>query len=151
MKPFYFLIVSLISISVLIIFLNNQISTYPINANGHTLYCELAITDTQRATGLKHRKSLYQNHGMLFVYKDSQPRTFIMQDCKFPIAIIFCDSAGKVVFMEEMRVNKPKEDIHYRCKKNAMYAIEANKKWFSNNNVKVGDYIKGLPFKVKNQ
>lgn len=58
---------------------------------------ELATTLPEQVKGLSGRSSMRDDQGLLFVYKDSDVRTFWMKDMNFPIDIIMCDEGGKVV------------------------------------------------------
>ena len=69
--------------------------------NGFKLTADLAITDEQKAEGLAVKDSLKENEGMLFVYEQPSDQSFWMKDMKFPIDIIWLDSNGTVVHIEQ--------------------------------------------------
>ena len=61
---------------------------------------EIASTDTARVSGLSNRKSLYNKHGMLFVFDTMEKNAFWMKDMLIPIDMIFFDSEWKIVLIE---------------------------------------------------
>jgi len=63
----------------------------------HVFDVELALTNAQRAQGLMHRTELAPNRGMLFVFPDSQKRSFWMRNTLISLDIIFLRSDGRVV------------------------------------------------------
>jgi uncharacterized membrane protein (UPF0127 family) len=78
------------------------------------------------------------NHGMIFVFSDEEVRAFWMKHTRFPLDIIFLDSAGGVVSIKQMDAY----DLHNTSSdKPARYAIELNKGAVSMTGLKVGDRI----------
>nr|QOV09146.1 DUF192 domain-containing protein [uncultured Thermoplasmata archaeon] len=66
-----------------------------------TFNCEVADTSAERAAGLMNRETLAQDWGMLFVFDTPQNVSFWMKNTLIPLDIIFIDSAGKVVNIEQ--------------------------------------------------
>ncbi len=58
---------------------------------------ELALTEAQHERGLMFRKHLEEGHGMLFVFKDDDDRTFWMKNTLIPLDMIFVSHDLKVV------------------------------------------------------
>ena len=59
---------------------------------GHELQVEMVSTPKQQYQGLSGRTSLCPDCGMLFVFADSGPKSFVMRDMAFPLDIIFIES-----------------------------------------------------------
>jgi len=62
-----------------------------------TLTALIADTPQKRRVGLSGRNTLAQDTGMLFVFPDSDIRSFWMKDMLFPIDIIWIDTQKEVV------------------------------------------------------
>lgn len=65
---------------------------------------ELADTPELRSQGLMYRENLSDSHGMLFVFDDTQSRTFWMKNTLLPLDMIFIDDSLSVV---EIKANVP--------------------------------------------
>ncbi len=96
---------------------------------------EIAESLREVVTGLRWRKSLPENRGMLFVYTDEEKRTFTMEDTLIPLSIAFMDSEGRIVDIQDM---EPSKD-GYDSAEPAQYALEVNQGFFEERGVKVGD------------
>ena len=105
------------------------------------LVVEVASTPETRATGLMHRFSLRQDHGMLFVFEAPQPLAFYMKNTYIPLSIAFVDSRGRIVNIEDMR---PLDESTHWSRGLAQYAIEMRQGWFAAKGIGVGDVVEGL-------
>jgi uncharacterized protein len=72
-----------------------------VTINGFKLTADLALTNKQIEKGLSVKDKLKENEAMLFVFGESAKRSFWMKDMKFPIDIIWLDSDGNVVHIEQ--------------------------------------------------
>lgn len=78
---------------------------------GETTYTlELAADDEKRTKGLGERASLPENGGMLFVFKRSERRQFLMRDCLIDIDIIFLDANGRITAFHHMPKEPPRAE-----------------------------------------
>jgi uncharacterized membrane protein (UPF0127 family) len=68
---------------------------------GFELNADVPITSELMAKGLAVKNQLKENEAMLFVFEDSAQHSFWMKDIKFPIDIIWLDSDGRVVHIEQ--------------------------------------------------
>jgi uncharacterized membrane protein (UPF0127 family) len=96
---------------------------------------EIADNYPEQVIGLRWRKSLPENRGMLFVYTDEDRRSFTMEDTLIPLSIAFMDSEGRIVDIQDM---EPSED-GYDSAEPAQYALEVNQGFFEERGVEVGD------------
>jgi len=64
------------------------------------LSVQLADTEHRRADGLMFQEELPYDEGMLFIFDDSQKRTFWMSNMLFSLDIIWIDSQGNVVHID---------------------------------------------------
>ena len=72
-----------------------------ITINGFELTADLALTNEQKEKGLSVKDELKESEAMLFIFEESAQHSFWMKDVKFPIDIIWLDSDGKVVHIEQ--------------------------------------------------
>ena len=72
-----------------------------ITINGFELTADLALTNEQKEKGLSVKDELKENEAMLFIFEESAKHSFWMKDMKFPIDIIWLDSDGEVVHIEQ--------------------------------------------------
>ncbi len=104
------------------------------------LFVELADTHLKREMGLMNRKHLSKNNGMLFKFPYNTRLSFWMKDTYIPLDIAFLDEAGKILQINEM-IPLSTRPVYSSgpCK----YALEVNRGWFEQNNIKEGQYIGG--------
>jgi uncharacterized membrane protein (UPF0127 family) len=69
---------------------------------------ELALDVPSRVKGLMNRTALEKNKGMLFVFTDSNRRSFWMKNCIIPIDLLFLDARGTITALHEMKPEAPK-------------------------------------------
>jgi uncharacterized protein len=110
------------------------------------LVVEVAETQNTRATGLMFRKSMPSDHGMLFIFQQSEILTFWMRNTRIPLSIGFFDEKMKLINVLDMQpasdmdLNPPK----YSSSRAAKYALEVNIGWYKRNNIKIGEQLKIL-------
>ena len=106
------------------------------------LQAEVAATPGQLEIGLMHRFSLAPDHGMVFVFPGSEPRSFWMRNTFIPLSIAFIDANGVILNIEEMA---PQDDSTHWSRGPAQYALEMRKGWFAERGIRAGDRVQGLP------
>lgn len=62
---------------------------------------QLADTPSGHELGLSYRKTIYDNEGMLFVFKQPGNYSFWMKDMNFPIDILWISSDKRIVSIED--------------------------------------------------
>lgn len=110
----------------------NATRTRTLEVGGHSYRLEVAISKAQHEKGLSDRKSLAENHGMLFLFQREDKECFWMKDMEFPLDIIWVDGAKKVVHLERNvspdtypQAICPSEKATYVIELNAGQAAEA--------------------------
>ena len=103
------------------------------------LSVQVARTGQEQAQGLQNISNLGKDKGMLFSYPQTKNLAFWMKDTTIPLSIAFIGENKRIFQIEDMI---PLSEKSIKSNKPAMYALEVNKGWFKDNNVKVGDLIK---------
>ena len=75
-------------------------ATPAVALKGHAFSVEIANTPAEQEHGLMDRTSMPAGHGMLFVFPDSQPRTFWMKNTLIPLDMLFFDAHHRVVAIQ---------------------------------------------------
>ncbi len=99
------------------------------------LIVEIADTPKAHQRGLMFRKSLADNHGMLFIFEYREILSFWMKNTYIPLDIGFFDENKKLI---EYHTMKPRSLDSTTSSKEAKYALEVNKNWFKKNKIKKG-------------
>jgi len=69
--------------------------------SGKVLQVEVMVKDEDRAMGVMYRPSLPEDHGLVFVFEQSDFHGFWMKNCKFAIDMVWLDEAHRVVHVAE--------------------------------------------------
>lgn len=106
-----------------------------------SLEVEVAATKGQRAQGLMNRTALPESRGMLFVYPAPAYFCMWMRNTLIPLSVAFIDAQGQVINIADMT---PQTETNHCTARNAMYALEANRGWFTRHGVVPGSQVLGL-------
>lgn len=101
-----------------------------------TVRVELARTAAEREEGLMYRESLEEGRGMLFVFQDSQIRSFWMRNTLIPLDIAYLDENLVIVDIQEM---KPETEDPHPSARPAMFALEVPLGYFQRHEIQVGE------------
>jgi len=85
---------------------------------------EIADTDFDIQTGLMYRNSMANNQGMLFVFKDEQPRSFYMKNTRIPLDLVFINENKTIVSFQKN--TKPFDESSLPSNAPAKYVLEIN-------------------------
>lgn len=100
-----------------------------------TVVAEVARTPEEREQGLMYRESLEGGRGMLFVFPDSQIRSFWMRNTFVPLDIAYLDENLRIVDIQAM---DPETDEAHPSARPAMFALEVPQGWFEAKGIQVG-------------
>ena len=101
--------------------------TIKISFKNNELEAEIANTFASQALGLMFRKTLPQNCGMLFVFKNEHYIPITMFGMRFPLDIVWLDADKKIVEIKKNanpRLNLFFSTVYPRAK--AKYVLEVN-------------------------
>jgi uncharacterized protein len=102
---------------------------------------EVSSNDSSRALGLMHRVILPENAGMLFIFPDSEYRSFWMKNTYIPLSIAYIDKDSRILEIKDMI---PHNAVSVSSSMPAVYALEMNMGWFERNNIAAGDKVAGI-------
>ena len=102
------------------------------------LKIEIPQTPGEFKTGLMFRESLDMDSGMLFVFDRVAQQSFHMSHTTIPLDIAFIDEEGCIESIKELTPLR-REPVYSNAP--VLYALEVNRGWFTENEVKVGDQI----------
>jgi len=111
---------------------------------GRMFTIEVADEPREREIGLMHRSQMPIDHGMIFAWPLLDRRSFYMKNTRISLDIMYIDSAGIVVDIQQM---KAFDLSSYPSAKPAQYAIELNEGVSAKIGLKVGDKIE-IPAKL---
>ena len=66
------------------------------SGGGKSFSVEIADDENEREAGLMFRKTMADDHGMLFVFEQSQPVGFWMKNTVMPLDLIFIGQDGRI-------------------------------------------------------
>jgi uncharacterized membrane protein (UPF0127 family) len=103
------------------------------------LWVEVADTLEKQERGLMFRRSLPENEGMLFVYKEPIEMSFWMRNTLIPLDIVFVGADGVILNIHQARPLD--ESVLYHSAGAAKYVIETNQGWFARHGIVPGDKV----------
>lgn len=89
-----------------------------------TLNIEIADDDYSTQTGLMYRKSMESNQGMLFIFPDSDYRSFYMKNTEISLDIIYISQDKQIVSIQKNA--KPMDETSLPSEAPAKYVLEVN-------------------------
>lgn len=100
---------------------------------------EIADDEYSTQTGLMYRKNMKDNQGMLFVFPESDFRSFYMKNTEIPLDIIYISEDKRIVSIQKNA--KPFDETSLPSEAPAKYVLEINgglsDAWF----LEKGDYM----------
>jgi uncharacterized protein len=118
-----------------------QMPRIDLTAGFHRVEAEVAANQPNRMQGLMMRKSLAANHGMLFVFPQSERHCMWMRNTLLPLSVAFLDEQGRILNIEDMQ---PHTENNHCASAPARFALEMNRGWFASKGIKPGQRIGGL-------
>lgn len=100
---------------------------------------DLAETAAEHRRGLQGVTDLPAGQGMAFVFPEPTTTTFWMKDTLIPLSIAFVGAEGRVIAIREMEPCRSDHCPSVGAGEPFVLAIEANRGWFDDAGVEVGD------------
>jgi hypothetical protein len=100
-----------------------------------TVVAEVASTADERAEGLMYRDEVPDGTGMLFVFQDSQPRSFWMANTYVDLDIAYMDPSYRIVDIIAMDALVTDS---YPSSAPAMFGLEVRQGWFAEQDIAEG-------------
>jgi len=101
---------------------------------------ETMLTEDHRSRGLMYRREMPEDRGMIFVFDDSQERTFWMHNTCLPLDMLFVASDGYITGILENVPTMNDDPRNIPCK--AKYVVEVNAGFCRKHGVKAGQSLK---------
>jgi uncharacterized membrane protein (UPF0127 family) len=104
------------------------------------IVAELAITQTEIATGMMFRDKMEENEGMLFIFGRPVTVSFYMKNTYVPLSCAYIDSEGTILEIHDL---KPLDETPvYARSDNVQYVLELKQGWFERNGIRVGTVVR---------
>src|SRR5690606_38587676 len=95
--------------------------TTTLKVGAYTVNAEIAANEASRSQGLMRRTALPADHGMLFVFQESNAPCFWMKNTPLPLSIAFIGANGRIVNIADMQPHST--DTHCAARP-ILYALE---------------------------
>ncbi len=119
------------------------LKTATLTVAGQTITAEIADTRDAMQTGLMYRRTMPEDHGMIFVFPEERQASFWMHNTNLPLDIAYLDRQGQI---REIHAAAPRDDTPIpSATSNIAYALEMNQGWFGRKGIVIGTQISGLP------
>ena len=119
----------------------NSMPVMELTAGFHRIEAEVAANDQNRQLGLMNRKSMPQQHGMLFVFAQNNTHCMWMRNTLLPLSVAFMDASGTIINIKDMQ---PQTEDNHCAAAPARFALEMNLGWFRERGIKAGDVLRGF-------
>ncbi len=113
-----------------------------IEINGTVIQVEYADTPAERQLGLMYRRSLCENCGMLFRFDTSRIGSIWMKNTYIPLDLAYISEDGEII---DIRQLQPLDLTPVTSSQKVRFALEMNKGWFANKDIREGDFVKIKP------
>ena len=101
---------------------------------------EMALTQTQVATGMMYRKEMGENDGMVFVFPRPHRTAFYMRNTVVPLSAAYIDPEGIILEIHDL---KPLDETPVEAgSDNIQFVLETPQGWFKKNNIGIGTVIR---------
>jgi hypothetical protein len=104
------------------------------------IVAEVALTQTQVATGMMFRQEMGENEGMLFVFAVPHRTSFYMKNTTVPLTAAYIDPEGTILELHDLQpLNETAADAQ---SDQVQYVLEMKQGWFKRHGVEPGTMIR---------
>lgn len=101
-----------------------------------TVVAEVASEPAEREQGLMNRAAVPDGTGMLFVFPESEYRSFWMKDTRVPLDIAFFDDGYRIAGIKQM---EPMDESLTDSDAPTALVLEVRRGWFAERGIGPGD------------
>ncbi|MBC8325176.1 MAG: DUF192 domain-containing protein [Verrucomicrobia subdivision 3 bacterium] len=113
-----------------------KLATIQLFVGAVKMEAEQAMTERQIKTGMMFRKTMGENSGMIFVFKQPKQQGFWMKNCFVPMSAAYIDPQGRI---NEIVKLEPQNTNSVMSKSfQIQYVLEAPRGWFKKNGISPG-------------
>jgi len=116
--------------------------TFPEAPNAPNVDVELAVSEKEITRGLMYRRTMPEEHGMLFKLEERREHTFWMHNTCRPLDMLFIDDDGTLVGIVESATPLTDSPRTVGCP--SVFVLELNAGWCRRHGVKPGQKL-GMP------
>lgn len=111
-----------------------------LEAKNETISVEITENDHDRQRGLMYRKSMPDDRGMIFWFKDVENHAFWMHNTCIPLDMLYIDTDGLIVGIEENTPTMSDDTFEVGCP--SQYVLEVNAGWTRTHGVRAGQKVR---------
>jgi uncharacterized membrane protein (UPF0127 family) len=117
-----------------------RLPTIKVWVGDQELMTEIASRPAEIATGMMFRTNMLENEAMIFVFRDTQPRSFYMRNCIVPLSGAYMSPTGEILQIIDM---KPHDETGIPSdSSNVQFVLEVPQGWFAWHNVSTGAVVR---------
>lgn len=117
-----------------------KLQTIKLWLGAQELNTEIARSPIEVSTGMMFREQMAENEAMLFVFPNTDYRSFYMRNTKVPLSCAYIDSQGNILEIYDM---KPLDESPIPSKSDQIqYVLEVRQGWFARNKVGAGATVR---------
>lgn len=106
----------------------------------HEITAEIAITQTEIATGMMFRETMEENEGMLFVFPVAHRVAFYMRNTRVPLSLAYFDQEGTILEIHDL---EPFDETPVQSESSQIkYVLEMKQGWFDRHQIQVGAFAR---------
>ncbi|HEY4118295.1 MAG TPA: DUF192 domain-containing protein, partial [Byssovorax sp.] len=111
-----------------------------VEAKDETVNVEVTENDHDRQRGLMFRRSMPEDHGMIFLFPTKEDHSFWMHNTCIPLDMLYIDDDGLVVGIEENTPTMSDDTFSVGC--SSKYVLELNAGWCRRHGVVAGQKVR---------